>query len=460
MEKIKLIAVLIIATQICFAQSNKLDIKGQTIWLKNSQTEGIAENQRFNFNSIFISEKEKLEFKNILNNKYSLFVVFHYDLQTEKNIVTLNSNVTNLTISNKKIQNGSDLNYKKITAENGIILTYLSSSDLKIKKPNNLSFENFNNSNNLLEFMYFARVLSDLEKNKVESYLSIKYGISLLGTVDYINSNKTKIWDISKNGNYNKRVTGIGRDDKMSLNQLKSGNAEKEGLYIGIENNTKDIIQDRTSILWGDNGLKTTFLETPNNEMKKMERIWKVQVNSENDKPEIKTQIQIKKSEFGYKNEKKRFQLVIYKNDDPEFKDANAIFYKPSSENTESIFFNDVVWDNDKSGSDMFSFVELLELTTISKPMKEKNIKNNFEEKWVLSPNPSKTGEEFSIQFKLNEPKAVTISIVDMNGKLIKFKNIGLIRNYNFTESIETSGVYLIKINIDESIETAKLIIK
>ena len=85
MEKIKLIAVLIIATQICFAQSNKLDIKGQTIWLKNSQTEGIAENQRFNFNSIFISEKEKLEFKNILNNKYSLFVVFHYDLQTEKN---------------------------------------------------------------------------------------------------------------------------------------------------------------------------------------------------------------------------------------------------------------------------------------------------------------------------------------------------------------------------------------
>ena len=62
--------------------------------------------------------------------------------------------------------------------------------------------------------------------HKIESYLAIKYGITLDNTVnpngDYYTSDATLLWDASANSVYHNDVAGIGRDDGSGLDQQKS----------------------------------------------------------------------------------------------------------------------------------------------------------------------------------------------------------------------------------------------
>lgn len=114
------------------------------------------------------------------------------------------------------------------------------------------------------------------ERNRILSYLAIKYGITLgiNGTSqDYVDSSGTVIWDQSENtGIYNFDITGIGRDDNSDLNQKqsKSINSESDGvgeirglLTMGlteihdtnnenISTNT-DTFEDQNFLLWGNN---------------------------------------------------------------------------------------------------------------------------------------------------------------------------------------------------------------
>ena len=76
------------------------------------------------------------------------------------------------------------------------------------------------------EIFTFAERVSDADRNKIESYLGVKYGITLgpnqEATNDYINSFDTKIWDVVANSGYNYHVAGIGRDSISDLNQKQS----------------------------------------------------------------------------------------------------------------------------------------------------------------------------------------------------------------------------------------------
>jgi hypothetical protein len=73
------------------------------------------------------------------------------------------------------------------------------------------------------------------QRYKVESYLALKYGITL--THNYTSSNGTVIWNMATNTSYNKNIIGIVQDNAMSLTQrqAKSISANKDILtvYIG-----------------------------------------------------------------------------------------------------------------------------------------------------------------------------------------------------------------------------------
>lgn len=63
------------------------------------------------------------------------------------------------------------------------------------------------------------------ERNRIESYLAIKYGITLgvNGTSqNYVNSDGTVIWNTTTNSGFNYNIAGIGRDDLSKLNQKQS----------------------------------------------------------------------------------------------------------------------------------------------------------------------------------------------------------------------------------------------
>lgn len=122
------------------------------------------------------------------------------------------------------------------------------------------------------------------ERNRIQSYLGIKYGITLgvNGTSqDYVDSDGTVIWDQSADSaGYNYDIAGIGRDDASELNQKQSRSVNNtnddfdsdpetnrtEGiLTIGLtdiydtnklnQSDNPTILNDKEFLVWGNNGV-------------------------------------------------------------------------------------------------------------------------------------------------------------------------------------------------------------
>ncbi|WP_461643850.1 MBG domain-containing protein [Labilibaculum euxinus] len=77
---------------------------------------------------------------------------------------------------------------------------------------------------NIGEVLMYRQKLSDLDMQKVQSYLSLKYGITLNQTTatNYLASDGTVIWSANDNAGYTTDIFGIGRDDASGLNQKVS----------------------------------------------------------------------------------------------------------------------------------------------------------------------------------------------------------------------------------------------
>jgi hypothetical protein len=166
-------------------------------------------------------------------------------------------------------------------------------------------------------------------RNRIQSYLGIKYGITLAPdadgtTKDYVNSDGSVIWDHNANVGFNHDIAGIGRDDISELNQKQSSSVNDatdvigpiEGvLTIGLtdiyDKNSDNISTNPTTfnnkeyLIWGNNGADlnlaamgitvnmsagiTPALSTPVSFVA-MQRVWKV-VENGGDIPSCKVRI-------------------------------------------------------------------------------------------------------------------------------------------------------------------------
>ena len=192
----------------------------------------------------------------------------------------------------------------------------------------------------ITEFASYSSPNSTPNQQKIQSYLAIKYGVTLkeFGTAkeafdyecdtDYVDSQGTVIWDASVNAGYNYDVAGIGRDDASELNQKqsKSQNITSDGvdgfgptltngiLTIGLsdvyDTNSNNIATNPTTfndteyLVWGNNGVDINLastaisvdmssgisgLSTPVSFVA-MQRVWKV-VENGGDIPSCKVSI-------------------------------------------------------------------------------------------------------------------------------------------------------------------------
>lgn len=120
----------------------------------------------------------------------------------------------------------------------------------------------------VMEAIVWDRSLSTAERNRVESYLALKYGITLgmNGTaMNYVSpSSGAVIWTQAANAGYNNDIAGISRSDASGLNQTKSHstNGATSGSFNDIVtvasgsnfNSPAAIGSDNTYLLWGHNG--------------------------------------------------------------------------------------------------------------------------------------------------------------------------------------------------------------
>lgn len=87
--------------------------------------------------------------------------------------------------------------------------------------------ENIANGSGIGEAILFDASLPAADVSKIESYLALKYGITLNNsgggtTGDYTSSGDIIIWDADNAGSYHNNIIGIGRDDNSGLTQKQS----------------------------------------------------------------------------------------------------------------------------------------------------------------------------------------------------------------------------------------------
>ncbi len=121
----------------------------------------------------------------------------------------------------------------------------------------------------IAEVLIYNGAITATERHRIESYLALKYGITL-GTngtsQNYVDSDGFVIWDQALNSGHNYNVTGIGRDDASELLQKQSRSSNTtDDITIGIAtiantntNNTTNFFADKTFLMWGHNNGATT----------------------------------------------------------------------------------------------------------------------------------------------------------------------------------------------------------
>ncbi|MFA6059047.1 MAG: T9SS type A sorting domain-containing protein [Taibaiella sp.] len=110
--------------------------------------------------------------------------------------------------------------------------------------------------------IYGAGNLTAAERNKVDAYLAIKYGITLQDSTNYISAQGDTVWNAIANSTYYNNVAGIANDNLSALDQKQSISVNGgQQVLIGTTAlaNTNDSntisLTDGQFLVWGDNGL-------------------------------------------------------------------------------------------------------------------------------------------------------------------------------------------------------------
>ena len=162
---------------------------------------------------------------------------------------------------------------------------------------------NFNNNDvgfllkgDLAELIIYNEALTSAEINRVESYLAIKYGITLgyndsqayTGTSDnYYASDGSVIWNGTTNAGWGFNVFGVARDDDSDLIQLKSRSANVQrntatspptifDAILTIESESGAIENDKSYLLVGHNGgdISLQSASVPTRATDLLNRLW------------------------------------------------------------------------------------------------------------------------------------------------------------------------------------------
>ncbi|PWK17588.1 putative repeat protein (TIGR01451 family), partial [Arcicella aurantiaca] len=140
------------------------------------------------------------------------------------------------------------------------------------------------------EVIVYNRVLTNVELQKAQSYIALKYGITMDKATNYLNSSGSIMWPATQD--YGSNVFGIARDDASALNQKVSQSTDAGGvLKMALQNDFVSSNQDASrtvslvdgqSLMVGDNGqplsLYTTFALSCGSiaNSVKLSTVWKV----------------------------------------------------------------------------------------------------------------------------------------------------------------------------------------
>lgn len=183
----------------------------------------------------------------------------------------------------------------------------------------------------MAEMIIYDKILTDDERHQVETYLSVKYGISI-PVSNHLYYRHT---------NYANNIAGIGIDLTQCLTQYQSMSMDA-GAIVSMESTTG--LNQGDFLVWGNDGgsTTTTTLQVPNTTLERLSRIWRV--TETNDVGTVNVSFDVSGLGLDLSNIS-NFAILIDK-DDKDFSDART-HYTGLSINGNTITFTGVTFDDE-----------------------------------------------------------------------------------------------------------------
>ena len=310
----------------------------------------------------------------------------------------------------------------------------------------------------IAEFIIYDRVLENVDIAKIESYLALKYGITL--KKNYVNSLGEVIWDRKLNEAYSNNIVGIGRDDLSTLYQ-KQGTSitSPEQLVIGVKSlhqlNSENSgeIGNGDFLIWGDNGeslLIDPGFQRGADEISLSKRKWIMQPSGPHGLS-ISTALKVETNKFVATNiSKEEFYLIIDRSGFGDFFPGNCIYVRPDSISEKGVAsFSEVYWDTDGSGKDAFTF-GIKSASSKDKPdIQAKSTVRLMG--FMVYPNPIIDGN-YKLSIILDKPTDILVEVFDLSQRLIDSKKVAGQTSYLLPGYIKgAAGTYMIRITTQET---------
>jgi len=322
----------------------------------------------------------------VYNNKYEYWNGDgNSGWQTHATGVTVSSNYEIATTVSKRASNSSIDKYfyiqgKKKLGKTSIAFAENSTKPFRIgggatEDTNGRYFWN----GDIAEVIVYAKRVSLDERKRVETYLALKYGITLIQDKVYKDSGGTNFWTAGNNGGYKNDIAGLGRDDASPLRQSISKSINSDAIitmatggdFISKNDDSRSALgDDRSFLVWSNNDELGTWSSTdaPANG-KILKRVWKVQKTGTQNS--VSLQVDVNDPEFDMDDFNGKLFLV--KGDDLSTATPIPMTQNGSLWSIEGVEFAD---------GDLFSFVSDLPLpdiklkkssTTIYDPINEES---------------------------------------------------------------------------------------
>ncbi len=451
----------------------------QSLWLKGNFFADSAQAKTLNFNPATdmgsISKSISLPGNIEGLRRATIFTVYQSPvLDQDTSVWNMTGSFGDLLLSTKQVSSKSEnmnMVFEKAIAGSStpkkpeaIISTYLRLQGSKTALPNvaNKDFAiRFGNPETsalagqsgglVAEFIVYETILKEKEIARIESYLALKYGITL--QKNYVNSLGEAIWDIKKEELFSNNIAGIGRDDRATLYQKQGTSCTTtDQLTIGVNkiavsnSHNTGSLKDKDYLIWGDNAQAFSLDQKSSpgaSDFLLSEKKWRMK-SSGSTSGTISTELKIDtKTILPSMYPKENFYLVIDRSGSGDFVPENCTYIMPDNISPEGIAsFSGVLWNTNGSGKEAFSFGLKTRLSA--------DIAPNANAAKLLSfnvyPNPAADGH-YNIAITLDKATDINIKVYDIHMRLIDTKKVSGHTDYLIPGKINAaSGVYIIKL--------------
>jgi hypothetical protein len=311
---------------------------------------------------------------------------------------------------------------------------------------------------------------------QIETYLAVKYGITLIAS-DYLSSSEAVLWNYEDNKLYSNGIAGIGRDDFFGLEQKQGSSSEEPDLLtisvgelseLNSENNYN--LTNENFILWGHNDDALIFDTFDSDTNFLLARKWLIQSSYTNNS--FPTNVRFRLSEN--KDSVELYYLAIDRSGLADFQSNIEYIPQDSIDSAGYVYFSNITWSSKDAFT--FSYRTVLEedtedLDTNNLASKNKQKSNNsdgdlgiiFAEMaqaqpvYTLYPNPT-TGY-YRLEATFPEATSVVLRTCILNGSVLEVRKDAGKTHYSFDGFITGAGTYVLEIESIYGTKTFKLLV-